>query len=393
MARIIIFTGKGGVGKTTIAAAHARKASLQGKKTLIVSTDMAHNLKDLFECSMGETEVEVSKNLFALEIDPYYEMTHNFASMKEAFEKIIPKTGESGEVLDEIEILPGIEELFSLLKIQEIHEKEHYDLIIVDCAPTGETLALLKFPELLSWYMEKFFPLGKIGLKVMRPISKAMFKIELPNGAAMNDIERLYLKLAELQELIRNRDVTSLRLVTVPEKMVVEETKRNYMYLNLYNFNIDGLYINRILPRNIDNNFFEEWLLIQEYYINELKETFGEIPIYPIKWYDCDLNGLSSLDRVCEDSLEEKDIFEIKKKILNEVYEKTKTGYTLKIKIPFAKKEELELHEVGSELVIKTGNYKRNIPLPSTLRSFMIQSAKMEGETLRITFIRENEDE
>ena len=241
MGRIIIFTGKGGVGKTSIASAHALKASQNGMKTLIVSTDMAHNLKDIFMKDIGKEYSEIANNLYALEIDPNHEMNNNYGNMFKAFKNMMPETSlENENLLEDMMVFPGIEELFSLIKIKEIYEKNIFDLIVVDCAPTGETLSLLKFPELLSWYIEKLFPIGKVALKVLRPISKVAFKIEMPDKHALNDIEKLYVSLCELQSLLKNRNVCSIRLVTIPEKMVVEETKRNYMYLNLYNFNVDG---------------------------------------------------------------------------------------------------------------------------------------------------------
>jgi arsenite-transporting ATPase len=268
MKRIFIFTGKGGVGKSSVAAAHAIKSAKEGNKTLLVSTDMAHNLGDIFEVSLGKEPLQVAKNLDAYEIDPNFVMENDFSDMKESLCKLLPKS--DGNNMEDFGMLPGMEELFSLLKITDIYKEGTYERIIVDCAPTGETLSLLKFPELLSWYMEKLFPVGKVAVRLLAPITKQFYKIELPNKTAMNDIERMYLKLAELQELLKNRETTSVRLVTMPEKMVVEETKRNYMYMNLYNFNVDGLYINRILPKEIDNTFFEEWLQIQEKYISQL---------------------------------------------------------------------------------------------------------------------------
>lgn len=393
MNRIIIFTGKGGVGKTSVAAAHARKASREGMKTLIVSTDMAHNLSDLFEMQVQKQETQVDGLLYALEIDPYYEMEHNFEDMMRAFSQMVPNKEGGEHILEDMEMFPGFEELFSLLRIQELYHSGKYDLIVVDCAPTGETLSLLKFPELLSWYMEKLFPVGKVAVKVLRPITRRLYQIQLPDTKAMSDIERMYVLLAQLQELLRNREVTSIRLVAMPEKMVVEETKRNYMYLSLYNFPVDGLYINRILPKEADNEFFEEWIQIQAGYIQELMDVFSGMPVYPVKWYDIDLNGLDSLDRVCEEALNVKDLFAVKEGEPNEVYEKTENGYLLKVFLPCVQKEEIEMHENGQDLIIKIGNFKRNIPLPSSLRSYQIQSANMQGKVLAIGFERKDYNE
>lgn len=385
MGRIIIFTGKGGVGKTSVAAAHARKASLQGKKTLIVSADMAHNLSDLFEMAIGREITRIDENLYGLEIDPEYEMEHNFNSLMRAIEKLIPNDGQQGKPGD-LSMLPGIEELFSLLRIQQIYETGEYDVIIVDCAPTGETLSLLKFPELFQWYMEKLFPVGKFAMRILHPVSQKLFKIELPDGKAMNDIEKLYLKLVNLQELLKNRDVSSIRLVTMPEKMVVEETKRSYMYLNLYNFNVDGIFINRILPEDQNLPFFDEWIQLQADYNEEIKQVFGMIPLYKIRWYDVEISGMKALDRLVEDVLTQEDLFAVKTIIRNEEYEKTKEGYLLKVYLPCVKKQDILLHESGSDIIIRIGNFKRSIPLPDVLRKFQVSGAKIIDNYLNIQF-------
>lgn len=387
MGRIIIFTGKGGVGKTSIASAHALKASQNGMKTLIVSTDMAHNLKDIFMKDIGKEYSEIANNLYALEIDPNHEMNNNYGNMFKAFKNMMPETSlENENLLEDMVVFPGIEELFSLIKIKEIYEKNIFDLIVVDCAPTGETLSLLKFPELLSWYIEKLFPIGKVALKVLRPISKVAFKIEMPDKHALNDIEKLYVSLCELQSLLKNRNVCSIRLVTIPEKMVVEETKRNYMYLNLYNFNVDGIYINRVIPLEIENDFFDEWKKIQGEYIEKLNEVFLDMPTYKVKWYEIDINGFEGLQRIINDSLEDENIFNVLKINSNETFKKLENGYSLTLKIPFAEKNDFDLFESSNEIIIKIGNFKRNIPLPDVVRKYSISNAKFENGELNIIF-------
>lgn len=387
MGRIIIFTGKGGVGKTSTAAAHAVKAAGEGKKTLIVSTDMAHNLSDLFMKELKEEPEKILGNLDGLEIDSNYEMERYYGTISKSFKSMLSFENQAdSEVFDDIVVFPGIEELFSLLKIKELYDSGIYDLIIVDCAPTGETLSLLKFPELLSWYMEKLFPIGRVALKVLRPISRAAFKIEMPDDKAMNDIEKLYVKLGTLQTLLKDRNICSIRLVTIPEKMVVEETKRNYMYLNLYNFNVDGLYINRIIPGDVNNSFFDQWKQIQSNYLEEIEAVFASIPIYKIKWYGADINGVKALERMAADSLKDSNLFKVLKTTVNETFNKTEKGYRLDVFVPLAEKGAFDLFESGTDIIVKIGNFKRNIPIPNTVRKYQMASAKLNEGTLSIFF-------
>lgn len=387
MGRIIIFTGKGGVGKTSIAAAHARKAAQLGKKTLIVSADMAHNLSDLFEVSIGKEITCIDGLLYGLEIDPQYEMEHNFSNLVRAMERMLHGMDGKKENPEDMSMLPGLEELFSLLRIQQIYESGEYEVIIVDCAPTGETLSLLKFPELFSWYMEKLFPIGKFAMRMLHPVSQKLFKIELPDGKAMNDIELLYSKLILLQELLKNREVSSIRLVAIPEKMVVEETKRNYMYLNLFNFNVDAIFINRILPSDIKLSFFDEWLKLQAEYVSELKQIFGNVKVLLVKWYDIEIAGMQALDRIAGEVLKEEGILDVQTKHRNEEYEKTDSGYLLKVYLPCVKKEDILLHETGADIVVRIGNFKRSIPLPNALRKFQVAKATIVDEFLTIQFV------
>ena len=390
MNRIYIFTGKGGVGKSSVAAAHAIKSAEEGKKTLLVSTDMAHNLGDIFERKLGKEAENVLPNLDIYEIDPEYVMENDFSSVMSYLGNLLSDIDDYS--LQDMGMMPGMEELFSLLKIADIYNSERYERIIVDCAPTGETLALLKFPELLSWYMEKLFPIGKVAMRMLSPISKSVFKVEMPNKSAMTDMEKMYLKLVELQELLKNRDVTSIRIVTTPEKMVVEETKRNYMYMNLYNFNVDGLYINRILPQDINNNFFNQWIVIQREYIIYLKESFSALSIYEIPWYEEELRGVSNIRRIVEDVLSGKEVFEEKIITERESFKQIEKGYQLEVFLPCVDKSSIDLYQGTTDIVIKIGNFKRNIPLPNILRNYMVTGAKFEEEKLCIIFEKGSTD-
>ena len=234
--------------------------------------------------------------------------------------------------------------------------------------------------------MEKLFPIGKVAMRVMRPVAKTFFKLQLPDKKDMNEIEKIYVNLCKLQELLKDRDICSIRLVTIPEKMVVEETKRSYMYLNLYNFNVDGLYINRILSDAVENEFFMEWKEIQGNYLEELTNVFQNIKTYRIKWYESDLNGLEYLERLCKDSLEDDEIFNVLKKDEGEVFKKLQEGYLLQVSVPFADKSQFQVYEGDREIKNKLGNFKRNIPLPEVISKYNLSKAKLEEGKLNITF-------
>ena len=388
MNRIYIFTGKGGVGKSSVAAAHALKSAEEGKKTLLVSTDMAHNLGDIFGKKFGKEVIQIRQNLDGYEIDPEYAMVNDFPEILDYVKNML-------QILDNAEavgMIPGMEELFSLLKIAELYKSGTYERIMVDCAPTGETLSLLKFPELLTWYMEKLFPIGKVGVRVLAPFSKRMFQVEMPNKKAMNEVEKVFLKLIDLQELLKNREITSVRIVTTPEKMVIEETKRNYMYMNLYNFNVDGLYINRILPQDIDNAFFDQWVVLQKEYIKSLKETFAALPIYEIPWYEEELKGEENIRRIVKDVLTSEDVFAVKVITERENFTETTEGYQLDVHMPGAEKADIDLYQSATDIVIKMGNFKRNIPLPNILRSYEVAGAKFEDGVLHVMFVKEEKE-
>lgn len=385
MGRIIIFTGKGGVGKTSIAAAHALISAEEGKKTLLVSVDMAHNLGDLFACSVGRNVTEIKKNLYALELDPDYIMHEEFPNVQKA---VIDFVGASGAniTLNGHFPLPGFENLFSLLKIKQLYESNIYDRILVDCAPTGETLSLLKFPELLSWYIEKFSPVGKIMLRVLNPISKLRYHVKLPDRKALDDLGQMHLDLINLQELLKNREICTIRLVCIPEKMVVEETKRNFMYLNLYRYQVDGVFINRILPEHMDNPFMEKWHSIQKQYIEELEKVFVHMPLSYIPWYPEEIRGSQAVEKLCENLRSLSNLFDIRLQTDNEEYSLCENGYLFTLKLPGVIEDEVEVYMHNLDMNIRIGNFNRCIPLPNTLQRSQITSVQLEQGVLKIQF-------
>ena len=350
--RIILYTGKGGVGKTSIAAATACKIAGEGKKVLIMSTDQAHSLSDSFDIKLGNEPVKIADNLYGMEIDTVIENEKTWGNLKGYIEKLMFLKSKETIESEELLVFPGFEELLSLIKIKEIYDENKYDVLIVDCAPTGETMSLLKFPDLFKWWMEKIFPIKRKGAKLAKPIVEATIKIPLPTDDAFNDIENLYSKLNELHALMLNKDVVSIRIVTTPEKIVIKEAKRSFSYLHLFDYNVDGIIINKIFPEKSLNGYFEAWEKIQGESIEDINTSFKDLPVFKVELMDDELRRYEMLKRVADEIFgevnPEKVLFQ--DKIFT--VKKEKNYHKLSIKMPFINKNELKLSQSGDEITI-----------------------------------------
>ena len=385
MARMIIFTGKGGVGKTSIAAAHAVRSAREGCRTLLVSADMAHNLGDIFESTVGGTVKEVQEKLYLLELDPQQLMQQEFLQVNRALRDLLSGAGFSAARVDGSFPIPGFDMLFSLLKIAELFESGAYDRVLVDCAPTGETLALLKFPELLEWYMEKFYPVGKFVTRVLSPVAKAKYNVKLPSGKAMNEIGQLHRRLVELQELLKDGSRCSVRLVCIPEKMVVEETKRSYTHLSLYGYQVDGVYINRVLPALVDNPFLSHWREVQQQYLTELERVFTAYPVTRLPWYPEEVRGAEAIARLGTVLPETEELFRVRPHVEAERYETIDGGYRLLLRMPGVH-EKISVNCRGMDLYIQLGTILRCVPLPDVLRGAEVTGYGMTDGILSVSF-------
>lgn len=384
--RIILYTGKGGVGKTSIAAATAVRSASEGKKTLVVSTDPAHSLGDSFDIKLSNEPVELRENLWAQEIDTIHEVEAGWGVIQKYFTDLFTSKAVKDITTEELTVFPGMEDLLSLLRILGYYREGRFDVIIVDCAPTGETLALLSFPEMLRWWMEKLFPMKKKVLKIAGPIVEPLFKIPMPSKNVLDEIDKMYYALDEMKKVFSDRTVTSIRIVVNPEKMVVKEAQRSFTYLNIYDFNVDAVIVNRVIPDGVTDSYFTVWKDIQKKYKAEIADSFSPIPIYYAPLFETEVVGLPILERLAEAIFSGEDPTGIK--YVGRAQEVTKDGseYILSIDIPFAQKEELLLNQKGDELVIKVGNVKRNITLPRTITALSVKKAKFEENKLKIWF-------
>lgn len=383
--RVILYTGKGGVGKTSLAAASAVTIAKSGKKVLIMSTDQAHSLGDSFDISLGNDAKEVMHNLDALEIDSVEESEKSWGRLKGYFKELLTLQGNGGIEVEELLVFPGLEELFSLFKILEVAQEGIYDVLIVDCAPTGETLSLLKYPERFASLMEKILPVKRKAAKTAGPIIEKLAKIPMPKDEVFDDMEYLMDKMLRLQTLMQDKEKVSLRIVTTPEKIVIKEAKRNFTCLHLYNYNVDAIFVNRIYPEEALEGYFGKWKYLQQESLKEIAESFSEVPKFYLELQKGELRTLPCLENVGKQLFsKEEDISKVL--FLKEIYSivQKKDGAKLKLLLPFAEKEELDLKQENNELILSVKNEIRRFPLPVELSGWMIVGAKYEEGYLNI---------
>ena len=382
--RVIIYTGKGGVGKTSMAAATACKIAKNGKKVLVMSTDQAHSLGDSFDSKIDKEPVQLADNLYAMEIDTVYESEKSWGNLKDYFKQLLTLKGGSGIEAEELLVFPGLEELFSMFKILEVYESGKYDTIIVDCAPTGETLALLKYPERLSGMIKKVLPVKRAAVKSVGTVVENVMKIPMPADNVFDDIEYLMDKMQRLQDLMLNKEVVSLRVVTTPEKIVINESKRNFTCLYLYHYNVDAIIVNHIYPEKAMEGYFNKWIKLQEEAMQEIKESFSEVPRFYVELQQQELRTLDVLREVGDYIFEEINPNDVLFK--KEIYSIDNEGKCLKIYLPFADKEELRLEQDKNELVVGVRNESRKFPIPVEFAEKEIAGAKFDDGYLSIKF-------
>lgn len=384
--RIILFTGKGGVGKTTLAAASALLSAKNGYKTLIISTDAAHSLSDSFETHISNQPKQIVPNLFGQEINALEEITKKWGDIKKYLTALFASQGIDEIEAEEMSVFPGMEELFSLTQIHNYNKTSDYDVIIVDCAPTGDTLRLLSAPEITNWYLKHIFPIQRTAAKAIRPVANRVLPFPFPEDKIFEAMQQLTTQLAEMKEILSDDKKTSIRLVLNPEKMVIKEAQRAFTFFNLFGYSVDSIIVNRMIPPGVTDAYFKNWKTIQATYLQMIKECFSPLPIFTLELLEQEIVGIELLLKIAKKVYGNKNptqLFLSKKPI---VIEKAKGGFDMFLNLPFVEKKDLDLYRNEEELIIRVGNYKRNILLPQTLLNYSIKSAKFEKEKLKISF-------
>jgi len=383
--RTILYTGKGGVGKTSVAAATALGAARAGKKVLVMSTDPAHSLSDAFDAPVGPEPKEMVPGLWAQETDYTAMLEDSWAEIQEYMTTVFEWQGANTLAAEELALLPGMDELFGLLVVRRHHREDSYDALIVDAAPTGETLKLLSLPAQMSWYVEKIFPIQRRAAKLVRPLAnRARSLPPFPEDSVFAAGQRFYEAIAGVEEILTDRENASVRLVANAEKMVIAEARRAYTYLNLYDYGVDAVIVNRLLPNEVADPYFDRWRDAQREHLETIVNSFSPIPILKARLFDREMYGLEALGALADDVFEGADPLGIHFRGATHEIKKNGDGYDVVLNLPLAAKSDIDLSKRGADLLVRVGAYKRNILLPDSLARFHAAGASIEEGRLRV---------
>ena len=386
--RILIFTGKGGVGKTTVAAATAVRAAKAGAKTLVMSTDPAHSLADAFDVELGGDPTSVQNNLWGQQIDSQARLEEGWRDIQDYVLGIMEWGGVDAISAEELSVIPGLDELFALTDVKRASEDGSYDLLVVDCAPTAETLRLLSLPDVLNWYFERIFPIERKVAKVVRPVFNRVIGPLIANDQVFKAVERMHHTLEDVRGLLTDQTASTVRLVMNAEKMVIAEARRTYTYLNLFGYRVDAAICNRLLPDEVNDPYFAKWKAVQSEHLETIKEAFAPVPVLTVPLYDREMIGVKLLDKLGKDLYAEHDPTDVLYKDEPVKVTKRGDGYVLSLRLPFTAKAELDLLRKGEDIHVKVGPYRRAFMLPTVLSRLDIADAKFEDGRLNISFAR-----
>ncbi len=390
--RILLYTGKGGVGKTTIAAATGVRTAELGYKTIVISSDPAHSLSDAFERELGPEPVEITENLYAQEIDVYYSVKKYWGTLRDYVLKVFQWQKVDEILAEEIAALPGMEEGAAFLWVDKFYQEGEFDVIIIDSAPTGETLTLLSLPQVGRWWMERIFPVQRKVAKAIGPVVRAVSDVPIPSDETYDAVEDLYDKLNHIHSVLSNPDVSTIRIVLNPEKMVIQEAKRAYTYLQLYGYPVDLVIVNRVLPDMDENSKFAEYIKFQQKYLEQIFTDFHPLPVLQVPHLGKEVFGLELLRTIGNLTYAGEDptrIYYSERPF--KFYSKDGAHY-LEMRLPYVDKKELSVLQYGDEIVIQVRNQRRNVFLPKFLAYYRIEEATLKDTWLTIKFVKEEKE-
>ena len=384
--RTILYTGKGGVGKTSVAAATARRCAAAGLRTVVLSTDPAHSLADVLEAPVGDEPVELARHLWAQQVSAQDELERHWSAVQGWLGQVLIERGVERIAAEELTVPPGGDELFSLLRLKRHVEEGDWDVIVVDCAPTGETLRLLSFPEAARWWLGKLMGRETQLLAAARPLARAFLDLKLPDEDVMDEVQGLVANLVAMHDILRDRDAVSVRLVMTPDRMVVAEAMRTFTYLSLYGYLTDAVIVNRVFPEELDGTYFGAWRALQQRELVRVREGFAPVPVLTAPYFEAEVLGGSMLDRLGGALFADGDAAAVLHGGLAQEFGiEGETGH-VRLAVPFADKGDVSLKKVGDELVVRVDGRKRTVVLPAALAALKPAGAALEDGSLVVRF-------
>jgi arsenite-transporting ATPase len=388
--RIIIYTGKGGVGKTSVAAATALSCANLGHRTCVLSTDSAHSLADSLDKPLGPEPRQIITNLWAQEVDVHYSLQKHWGTFQKYLSGILTRQGVDELYAEEFAVVPGLEEGASLLWLNQYAEEGQYDVVIIDAAPTAETLRLLSLPDTSRWWFERLFPLGQGAARLFRPVARPLLgTFPVPDKETLAAFESLFDQMGSIHDLLSDPAHSTMRLVVNAERMVIKESQRTFTYLNLYDYVTDAIICNRLLPDEIEDPFFAAWKASQRANLKLIEECFAPLPVLTAPLFGQEMGGLELLNALADEIFGPQDpahrFFD------GQAHRITADGdgnYVLSLPLPFTEKKDIELYRDKDELTIRVGSQRRNFVLPRALWELEAKEARFSGETLKISFFK-----
>jgi arsenite/tail-anchored protein-transporting ATPase len=388
--RVVLFTGKGGVGKTTAAAGTAVRAAVDGHRTLVLSTDAAHSLADAFGAPVGSRPTPLSDRLFVQQIDAQQHLERSWTEIAGYLRAVLEGGGIDPVTAGELTVLPGAEEVLALLELLGQVRSGDWDVVVVDCAPTAETLRLLALPEALGWYLDRVAPAERRLVKALRPVLTKATGVPMPRDGVFEAVERLHRDLEAVRQVLTSEDA-SVRLVLTPETMVVAEARRSLTTLSLFGYRVDGVLANRVFPTGGADDWRRSWAQAQSRVLEEVEQSFTGLPVWRSTYRTAEPVGVDALRDFARAAYGRDDPLARPRGTSPMTFTRTRSGTTLRIALPFVAESDIDLARHGDELVVTVGSYRRLVALPGTLGRQPITGARIDSGALKVRFRAEQE--
>ena len=386
--RILLFTGKGGVGKTTAAAATALRCADAGLRTIVLSTDPAHSLADAFDRPLSGVGTPITDTLWGQQLDAQERLEDAWADIQAYVIELLGWAGVDAIEAEELSVIPGLDEIFSLSDIKTYASSGDWDVVVVDCAPTAETIRFLSLPDILSWYMERLFPVGRRLTGIVRPFLSRVTSVPVAGDAVFDATRRFYARLDGVRELLTDGDRASVRLVVNPERMVIAEARRTYTYLSLFGYHVDAVIANRLLPDAVTDPWFKAWKEAHAEHLSTIEAGFAPLPVLRAELAEHELVGVDRLRAFADALYGDVDPASVLHDGEPVTVERRGTDSVLSIELPFTERDDLELGRHDGELLVRVGPYRRALVLPDSLKRREVAGARMVDGRLEVTFTK-----